>query len=140
MRISDWSSDVCSSDLQHLPRTGVLGGAAGAGGPKGQDHQPDGQRYRRCTDGQSVERNPGVDSGAGETGAAAAGGNRHESGDTGNREARLAGGVRGLLQSFGFSQYAPERPSRREAALTSMARIGVGGETGGGGSKIGTAG
>src|SRR3546814_8383153 len=33
MRISDWSSDVCSSDLQHVDRRGASpDGGAGAGG------------------------------------------------------------------------------------------------------------
>src|SRR3546814_8896860 len=38
MRISDWSSDVCSSDLRHFPRPGRTARPAPAGAGDGDQH------------------------------------------------------------------------------------------------------
>src|SRR3546814_7286167 len=52
VRISDWSSDVCSSDLQRAaPEMRCGGGVAGAAG-EGEVHLVAGQRDRRVDPGE----------------------------------------------------------------------------------------
>src|SRR3546814_19924633 len=54
MRISDWSSDVCSSDLAHHEREAPAPAAAGAG-----RHASTGPEYVLCAeDGESVAARP----------------------------------------------------------------------------------
>src|SRR3546814_8916513 len=79
MRISDWSSDVCSSDLQALRRARHQGGGPGAGscghdGTQGQGGEGPHRRYRvplqeeqdRLREG--LGRDPGRRQGDGEAG------------------------------------------------------------------------
>src|SRR3546814_21009823 len=48
MRISDWSSDVCSSDLVVFHHLSLRRSAAGRGGGPGQRHRRPGKRHRRA--------------------------------------------------------------------------------------------
>src|SRR3546814_16851810 len=69
MRISDWSSDVCSSDLPHPqgPRTGVAdarGSSEADGGNRQADARP--VRQEGCEEGACQE--DGGEEGAGEEG------------------------------------------------------------------------
>src|SRR3546814_2712423 len=47
MRISDWSSDVCSSDLPGARPAGGAGGGQGPGRAAGLHHRRPGARHRR---------------------------------------------------------------------------------------------
>src|SRR3546814_11689704 len=48
MRISDWSSDVCSSDLVVFHHLSLRRSAAGRGGGPGKRHRRPGKRHRRA--------------------------------------------------------------------------------------------
>src|SRR3546814_20694327 len=58
MRISDWSSDVCSSDLRHDPRRGQPG-ARHDPGPARHRHPAGTRRGRRGPSGGGGERRAG---------------------------------------------------------------------------------
>src|SRR3546814_6236998 len=55
MRISDWSSDVCSSDLDHRPAEPQAGPVLPEGGGEDRNGDPEEQREQQSAEAEAVE-------------------------------------------------------------------------------------